>query len=297
MRKSLVDLENEISSQNVILLERCEDPNYVKVRCVDCGHESEKLITSLKKSSLSKCDSCTDISISRKADELDIHYLGRSNKIQKNACDYRRFRLSCGHTREIVLSSLYQMLEHPRCQDCLTDEIVNLVESHGFAYQGRLPNKAIVACQKCSHVFTPQISNLRHGMSVICPACKSCSKDSRSYVYAFKLEIDNFNWIKIGHSVNPYLRHLAYGLDSSVVCKLLGQVRFETIEQSRKAESQLLTRFKSFKLDSSDMKQYMLNGFSECFDITIEDQLMKELTQMKVSDTIREAIQAAKEEL
>lgn len=297
MRKSLVDLTNEISSQNVILLERCKDPNYVKVRCVDCGHESEKVITSLKKSSLSKCDSCTDISISRKADDLDIQYLGKSNKIQKNACDYRRFRLSCGHTREIVLTSLYQMLEHPRCQDCLTDEITDLVESHGFTYQGRLPNKAIVVCQKCSHVFTPQISNLRYGRSVLCPACKSCSKDNRSYVYAFKLQSGDFNWIKIGYSVNPYLRHLAYGLDDNVVCSLLGQVRFETIEQSRKVESELLTKFKQFKLDSDDMKHYMSNGFSECFDTAIEDQLIKELTQMKVSDTIREAIQAAKEEL
>lgn len=287
MRKSLVDLENEISSQNIILIERCKDPNYVLVRCVDCGFESEKLINSLKKHSLSKCNSCVDISISRKAGDLGVRYIGKSQKVQKNACDYRRFMLLCGHTREIVLSSFYEMQDHPRCQDCLTDEIMSLVESQGLIYQGRIPNRAVVICQTCSHIFTPQISNLRHGMNVLCPACKNYSKDSKSYVYAFKLVFGNFSWIKIGYSVNPYLRHLAYGLNNDVVCKLLGQVQFETAEQARKAESKLLVKFKQFKLDSNIMKQYMLNGFSECFDTDVEDQLIGELTLMKTPGSLK----------
>lgn len=294
---SIEQVIEEVNSENMKIVSRCDDPNFINVVCLECGTHQVKRLNTLKKSTYSRCQVCLDTRTKREANLVDLEVVGKSTKTNRNAIDYRQYKLQCGHIKEFSLSHVIAMHDHPKCDQCVVEDIQYVVETHHdlIFIEKKIPQRATVKCKQCGCVFHPQVSNLKYGRGVKCPDCGDSFASKPAELYLFKISVGDFSWLKMGYSINPYLRHLGYGLSEDAKCEFLGSLSFQKGSEARKVEQKLFDKFARYRISPSLMRAFMTSGFTECLFIDSEQSLKEALTnlgfkfKLQKDKTIKEA--------
>lgn len=281
------ELQDLCASEHLTIIGRSKNPTFLIVKCEICGNLSEKHDATVIKAYHSKCSICFESELARDAESLGMRLLGKSNKTNKNACDYRRYEMSCGHTREFTICKVRNNYIEPSCKDCIEEDVRFIVESHNLEFiEKTLPHRVTVRCKSCSAIFSPQVSNLKHGRSAKCPECGNSSFNRPSKLYLFQITVNERVFLKLGYSSNPYFRSTGYKLPAKSECHLLFNVEVASAKLAKKLEQFLFVKYSKYRLPREETTSYMVSGFTECLSIDCKDLLYNELTKIAKCPTI-----------
>lgn len=282
MAKATIEqIQSRVKSKRFKVIRRSEDPNYVIVQCSVCNSEARKLVQSLYKSDNPECHTCYARILEAEASKHSLKLIGPGLIDRPNFCDYRQYQLICGHTKEMTTSSVRNYIGEVRCDECYIKDLSELVPSKGnFILKRKLDISSVeITCMNCHKDSIHQVSNIRHG-NFNCPFCSEHSLLRPSSVYLFHMKYLKKEWLKLGHSVNPYLRYLDFGLKQGVQSKFLYSVKFDTGYQAREKEQQIFKSLNHFRLPAQEMREILSSGFTECLDmkaLPYLDEYLREL--------------------
>ena len=286
-RVTIEQLRKENVNPDIFIVQRVdEDPNFVIAQCLKCKSVFEKRIVSIRKGKKIRCCNCNENLFRKQAEEAGLELLGKPpiSKDRENECDYRLYKiLKCGHTKEMTLSTVRNS-GVGKCLLC--DELRNkeLCSKSGFDYIERFDKDSVKAkCLKCSAIDVYQVSNLKYNRGVRCRTCKNKEEGQReSFVYLFKVTSEDIgDFLKIGKSNNPYLRHLGFNPLSKVIFEFLGQKKFSSEIEAFNFESVLHNKYQQFRLPSDLVRKVFSNGFTECYSADIQVDVLNDINERK----------------
>jgi hypothetical protein len=257
----------------VIDFKPTSDTNYKRYKFIGCGHERILDFSAVKNKSV-ECTECINISRNEAATRnnlilIDLNDCSKWMHRQYKYCD-------CGHIQSIKL------------QDVSNDKIPKCIECKKLRWQDEASNaglKLLSACSEdtgysnyllpcgCTQKF--KIGNIRYNKW----ACKEHSNfwTKPSNVYLISFTTESKSWLKLGVSANVKQRILDYKLKCKYDASVIISKTFQTYKQALDFEKFLHNKYKENNILHSEMKEYMQNGWSECYDLSLIDTLYQEI--------------------
>ena len=245
---------------------REDNPNHCQIQFDSCGHTKTVAIASVG-SKQSYCDVCFEYNLRILLKEKGFDLLAKLKYGEaKSSYEYRLCRcINCGNFVFTLPNQIYGK-GRIECSICNFNLYKNLAKSRGYELINRVNKDSLLLRCSCGNEFTYQGSNLKHAT----PKCTCCGrKDNGSYCYLFKIENCFGDFIKIGKSNNPYLRHLRFSEDDLNTYVFLGAKKFVSEIDALKFEKYMLNKYKSFNLYPEFSKLFISNGFTEIFSYEI----------------------------
>ena len=274
-RKITIDYLNSLlSSSNYKVISRCDNPNYCKILFKDCLHNKNVSIASVGIKE-SYCEICFENNLSKLLSIKGYELLTKLKYgVNKSSYEYRLCRCKrCGNFITTLPSMIYSTSEI-FCGICNYNYYKELAKNKGYYLINRLDKFSLKLKCPCGTEFSYQTSNIKRST----PKCPSCGrKDNGSYVYLFQIDNAFGQFIKIGKSNNPYLRHLRFSENSLNDYYFIGAKKFSTEPEALLFEKYLLSKYSNFSISTSFAKTFIDNGFTEVFSYDIFDLIKKEL--------------------
>lgn len=251
-----------------------------KVRRDICGHISEVRHAAIKKRSEANedlnftCEQCYEIRLKEEAEAAGMTYLG---KALHKAGSFRHYKFNkCGHVRDIHAPCI--SIGNFFCSECKEEKYKAEAANAGLTYIGFGTNRS--DCKRmyvlpCGHTKEIRMDHARDG-SYLCNTCGDSHYTKPSSIYLLKITTeDSFTWLKLGFARNLAVRKSNYGLPKGANVELLAVVDVPTGAMAVSKEKSWHKVMKSFRLDSTFMKNYhKFNGFTECYSVEAEDQIL-----------------------
>ena len=125
----------------------------------------------------------------------------------------------------------------------------------------------------CQKEISYQCINLNTGLK-----CSKHDSPRMTFLYAILMEVDNTSWVKIGITSNTLgSRFLRYHAMSGTKIYCVGFNIFETRDEAKSEEKRLKLLYKPWQVSPRDMREYIQNGYTECFDVSIVTSLQQEM--------------------
>lgn len=234
----------------------------------NCGHEQEIQNNHVINNNF-KCRVCSD-EVSAK--DLLKHGLvivnERPDPENLNIKDF--MILECKHIIRRPLGSAKK--GNVMCRECQHSRIADKAKSNGLTLINRCEHDyryANYIIDGCGHKIRVQIGNANRN-NYNCTVCNSSYTLKPSNVYILKLTslIDSFSFIKIGFTMDVNRR--VYQLSNSFTSvEIIETLPFETGKLAEKYEWFILNKYQKYRISPHIMRDYISEGFTECFDISI----------------------------
>lgn len=286
-RLTIEQLRDENVNSDIFIVERVEEaPNFVIAQCLKCKDTFQKRITSIRGGKKIICYNCNENLFRKQANDAGLELIGKPlvDKGRSNECDYRLYRIiKCGHTKEMTLSTV-RTSGVGKCLPCEEARNKELCLKSGFEYVSKFDKDSVTAkCLKCGTVDNYQVSNLNYNRSARCRTCKNKEDGQKeSFVYLFRISSEDLgDFLKIGKSNNPYLRHLMFNPISKVVFSFLGKRKFTSELQALIFEKYLHNKYEQFRIPSELARKVFSNGFTECYTTEIQEDVLNDIKERK----------------
>ena len=219
-----------------------------------------------------RCSYCYNIKLKSTLDSMGLKLLSAS----KN--DLPEFLLPCGHTKRMHKGALSVW-----CKECQDVRLSSEALGSGIEYlkdikPTKVDNKVYKLSCGCIKNLSPQ--RVKDGAFECKVHDKRIIDFSRNgYVYLIKLKLENTEVLKVGFTLDVSgkgCRYHRYGLprDSVEVIKELmfvdGNIAYDT-------ERTIHKKYKDSRLNPTELRKLMKNGFTECYPVSMVELLLKEL--------------------
>ena len=256
-----------------------------------CGHE-QNIQRSRVKTGQFVCQTCIELNYDKVAESQGLTMI-RNDEITGELLPFKfgsRLYLfnNCGHKKSIKIDDVRS--GRFMCNECQAVKIENEASNANLTYLRKatiddmsteIKNHGFFRFNDCGHEQALSKTAVRTGQFK-CNTCNVSSKFKPSSVYLYKIETQYFSWLKLGFSSNPEFRGKKYNIATEYNSTLLSLIEFSTGEAANKFERSLHNLFKSYRLDAGYMKKYMkCSGFTECYPVDLELQLLSELNKFK----------------
>lgn len=192
-------------------------------------------------------------------------------------CNYRRYRLECGHEQEVQTSNMRRGAF--QCRTCPPRADAKLAEEAAdqgatLLGPGKDPNYRLYRLG-CQHEQEVDTSKMRRG-NFKCRTCTETQYYRPSTVYLLHIAAaDGHCWLKLGKSKNAERRAKGYGLDDNSVVTIVCSAYFDTGVAAESYERAIHSKLRSKRLDPDKMRLYHWNsGGSECYPLDMHDDLV-----------------------
>ena len=225
----------------------------------DCGH-AQLVFLSSAKNHTPLCKECMEIKRSKNADKAGLAYLGASLTPR-----YGMYRaLSCGHVLKIKHSHAASL--RFRCKYCVSDKINKEASDRGMIVIGASNHAHYRNYQfiDCRHIQRIKVSAVRKGVFE-CQACECNRWKNPSSLYAIKISVGDFSWIKVGYSNNIPSRVKGYKLHPDATIDGVYYINLNSGEEAVCRESAIHKLLSEYRINKNYMRKFMKCGFSECF--------------------------------
>lgn len=247
------------------------------VRFRGCGHEVIKNLKGVRAKKTNKCPICADSTFKERLAHIGLtptdNVQGRNRTYVIN---------KCGHS--IVLRTDEIAKGCVTCSVCNDIEFKEKVESFGLELtsentkSGYRIFKLPCGCVQELGMFSAKIGRWN------CRNCNETHYDKESSIYLIKFSCESFEWLKLGFSKNIDSRLNHYKMRKGCHSNLIETVSFDTGHEALKEEKKLHSIYKDRRLSPETMRSYHTrNGFTECYPITLLDDLKEELSKLKES--------------
>jgi hypothetical protein len=192
----------------------------------------------------------------------------------------------CGHEQEIVTSHV--RIKNFRCAQCLQDRRNEEAKAVGLTLlgEGRSYRSRTYRFNECGHEQEIDTGAVRSNYFT-CNTCKETARDLPSKVYLLRITVDtvipSVTWLKLGYAKSVSSRIKYYGLPRDAGIKKLKVIDFATGRHARRFEASLHTKYKHKRLLMKKMKEFMANGFNECYPVEMFNTLMKDIIKQQRS--------------
>jgi len=264
-----------------------DSPEFRMYRREACGHVLRVRVQSIGKRTDNEiighsCSECYEIKLKEDAEKKQMTYLGKA--LEKSGV-FRRYKFnSCGHIRDINAACIAR--GNFECSECIIERFKEEAKSVGLIYNGAaqsdkgIKRNYILAC---GHTKDIRLDHVRNG-SWSCDVCGNTHYTKPSNIYLFKIKTKDFQWLKLGYSKDVELRSVNYGLPKDAVVENLFEIKLPTGLEALHIEKSIHRIFNKQRLCSKFMRQYhKYNGFSECYSICTEKDLLNELSKVAIS--------------
>lgn len=205
------------------------------------------------------------------ASRFGLEYLGEA---QNNKNNYRRYRLKCGHEKDLTPQNVRK--NQVQCKQCIFEKFGLLEKSSGLTVIEKIDRNSNLYRLGCGHIQLIYKSAILNGEWL----CRSCNKThfdlpSHLYLLSIKSNSDNFVWLKLGYSNNLNLRIKRYNLkDNCTVTKLI-TVPISSGLRAIRLEKQIHTYLFNSRLQPDAMKKYHLtDGYTECYPMSLKTDIL-----------------------
>ena len=236
-----------------------------------CGH-SRILKTANVRFKQVACNDCKEEQFRKEAEERGLTML--SNESESAT---RLYRLPCGHNKRINLTRVRD--NSYKCRICQEDRYETEALDQGIHMLRDIKSSHHdyrVYKLQCGCVKEIAISCVRNGSF----ECKNHPDRSIDYtkpisVYLLKFILPIGNVLKLGFAMDVKSRCGRYYLNGSI--EHLVERVFDNGQEAVDLEKKLHKKYKDFVLDKSTMSQYMLNGFTECYPMELQDDIINDI--------------------
>lgn len=254
------------------------DSSYKRYKFKSCGHEKRALPEQVRTGSIS-CKECVIVSMDESLKLAGVTLLWKAK--EKVSLLYN----NCGHT---IITKYSHILRNtiPNCDGCRLELIQEQAISQGLKLISKdtsnLNNNSYFYELPCGCTRSLRVGNVKRGVW----ACNLHSNwwSKPSNIYLIQFSVDNHIWLKLGVTTNIDRRILDYKLKSSFESNVIFCKQLSSYAEAVKIEKQLHSEFKCHNLDHNLMKEYMTNGFTECYSEKIVDSLIEELQKRVNND-------------
>lgn len=254
---------------------------YYNIRYKLCGHERLAIQSHLITKTVGDCQVCFEKELSTSV--LETYNVAVLEKLTKTN---RLIRFnSCGHTRVVGLSNL--RAGHIECKVCQLHKFAREAKEAGLTYlkptsTEENPSRKHLYLAECGHSLTLKPNAVRMGHWT-CRICDSGYLDRPNSIYLFEITCGDFTFLKLGYSQKPEYRKYDYKLLKDSSESLLKSVTVKTGREAIILENALHAKYKKSNYKSSDMRKYLTeSGFSECYPISLKDELLTELYKLEL---------------
>ena len=264
-----------------------DSPDHRMYRREACGHVLKLRVLMLGKrvegqTGGNSCYECYELKLKEDAEKIQMTYLGEP--LVKSGV-FRRYKFnSCGHVRDVNAACVAR--GKVQCSDCIVDKFKEEARVVGLIYNGAASTDKGIKRNyilECGHTKDIRLDHVRNG-SWSCDVCGNTHYTKPSSIYLFKIKTKDFQWLKLGYSKDVEFRSVNYGLPKDAIVENLFEIKLPTGLEALHIEKSIHRIFKKQRLCSKFMRQYhKYNGFSECYSICTEKDLLNELSKVAIS--------------
>jgi hypothetical protein len=265
---------DEATSAGLVLLGQGKNSQYRTYRHIECGHVFEAKACHVREDSV-RCNQCDNNRLAEEAAAAGLVLLGPGKDNH-----YRSYRWqSCGHEAEY--QTTHVRIGNARCQACIDQKLIDEANAADLVLLG--PGKSRIyrtyRWQSCGHKAEYQPANVRIG-HVNCQKCEATAWSKPSNIYLLQFAADDGNtWLKLGVAKNIDARISKYGLLGEVrLIERLATIPTDTGKDAAAVEKALHTKFRKKRIHPGQMKDYMKNGHTECYPVTMRDEILEALS-------------------
>jgi hypothetical protein len=225
------------------------------------------------------CSVCYDEKLKLDAEKIGMTYLGAALH-RKGVFRHYLFN-SCGHKRDVNACCVAK--SNVVCQECIIEKYKQEAIAAGITYNGEAtdkPNMKRNYILECGHTKDIRLDHVRNG-SWVCTFCGDSHYLKPSKIYLLKITTLDFTWLKLGYAKDIKYRTNSYGLAKGATVEVLFNMDIKNGLEALHVEKKLHLQFKSFRINANIMKKYHKhNGFTECYNIDIQDDLLNVLNNI-----------------
>jgi len=255
--------------------ENCKNNyDYRKYKRIECGHIKDIVVANVRKG-ISGCGVCDEIRFNTEANKSGFNLVG----LAQDGLGHKRHYeyINCGHTINVTPSSLRRRGDE--CMECREIGWKEVAKSKGIELVADDPDNVGYKFYKlqCGHTSSFRISHVNYGYFK-CPICFAGYQQLESFAYLILIESPNNSFLKFGFGKQPELRKYSYGLSKDFTKKVLAVRGFKTGKQAQQFERGIHIKYKAQVLCKIEQKKIMKqSGYTECYPLSLMDDLVKEL--------------------
>lgn len=239
--------------------------------CKKCKFTEQKDFSSIIENA--KCSNCTTLQFNLGIKRRNLEVVSNVNVV------YDNYKLPCGHVQSIQKHKAKN--GKYRCRECYKSEILNLAEICDLSLSFENKKSDQYFCKlKCGCSQYVKSDQLRRGR-VYCKIHDRTRMTSPSLVYLLEIKSKDKVFLKLGFSLDLDKRIAGYKLDSgSSVIKLV-EIKTNNGFVANCLENELHCKFSQHNIDSDEMRNYMISGYTECYPVYLKEELISELLKLK----------------
>lgn len=265
---------NNAYNRGMFLLNR---PSYQQnTVLLECGHVRVSSGQTLKSNAEIKCQQCFEESLNSQIQNIGITLI-------ESKGSYKRFTFNgCGHEKTAHFSQIFK--DNLVCQVCKEDGYAKEAEKEGLTYLGFCSKDEVDSNMKrqyrlpCGHDRALRMSHVRDSRWE-CDICDDSHYHKPSFVYLLRIDLPNGSYSKLGYARNVETRIQGYGIPSEQ-CTIIAKIPFETGRAAMEYENSLHSKYREQNIDKSVTGQYMINGKTECYPLSMIDVFSSEFKRI-----------------
>lgn len=273
--KAQYEEDAQICGLEITEFQPCSDKDYKRYKFIGCGHE--KLLTTYAvRNKNIECTDCVDDQRHKDAIRNNLVLMDSKDCSKWTHRDYKYN--SCGHVQKMKLQDVSKN-KIPKCTQCRELRWKTEANLAGLEFLC-ISNEDINCCEyllPCGCTKKFKTGNVRYNKW----ACDEHSNfwTKPSDIYLIKFTTETKQWLKLGVSTDAKRRILDYKIKCKYDADIIVTKTFETYKEALEFEKLMHKKYKYSNLSHSNMKEYMQNGWSECYDLSLIDVLHKEILQ------------------
>lgn len=244
-----------------------------------CKHVEEKQFTHVRSKNIS-CITCHDAKIKLEAEKANLKIVGMGKHSASAGSRIYKF-LECGHKREYQVTQVRR--GEVKCGICYEKKINMEAKKAGLEIIGngkKRRGSRKYKFKECGHERYLDLRAVRQ-LTFICNICMDGFRDLPSKIYLLRLKFEDLEWLKIGYSKDIAKRIKAYKLHEDVSVEMVRTIDYEDGHKAFLDESNLHKKLLKNKLSPEIIKDYMKSGYNECYPVSINTAILKELKNLE----------------
>ena len=256
--------EEEATINGLTIIDHDADYPWKLYKFNNCGHE-QKIQPGHIRLGVFRCQIC-------KSKEIENSFHERGIEIIEHISGHKKLIkfLKCQH--EQIVTSINNLM----CRTCQIERISTFCTKYGSRFIERCEDYRYATYElPCGHIQNVQIGNMNRG-NFRCKTCFSSYTEKKSSVYILHVrsDIDNFEFLKLGFSLNVERRIKQITRNSRVSVRILKSADFETGKEAEKFETECHSKLKEFNICKTIVKTYLSDGVTECYKMDALVQLL-----------------------
>lgn len=243
-----------------------EDKNSIVALKFKCGHISKRKTFSKDKAVCQECEQ------------------NRREKILVETGATKTsdgFILACGHKAKV---EVYERLVGFKCLACEKEKVISSAEKKGLKFIKQLTYHERLFELPCGHTKALRSTQLKK--DIICSFCNETYYSKPSDLYLLIIFHPEGTCLKLGMSNDLFERIDNYKLSEDVAVMVLCQIQIDTAQRCVQIEKALHKKYKDKRIHPEQMKRWMKCGFTECYDISLMNTLLDEITKLRSEDFV-----------